>query len=183
MFIWDKFDPADNKSAKRSLLAFSIATLLLANTTIVSEELSILGLVFEVSQPRLIALGQLLSFSFLVLYLIKEIPHLLISFQLWSIGRLKKKHDFQQRNLADHWGYPGHDQYEDGPNGEFKELEDRHKWEQSNVERRFDPIIASFRVIAETTTRYLIPVATGILASCYPYSLDKLTSYLVTFSM
>ena len=183
MFTWDKFDPADNKSAKRSLLAFSIGTLLLANTTIVSEEISILGLVFEVSQPRLIALGQLLSFSFLVLYLIKEIPHLLVSFQLWSIGRLKKKHDLQKRNLADSFGHPGYDQYEDGPNGEYKELEDSQKWEQSNVERQFGSLIAPFRVIAETTTRYLIPVATGILASCYPYSLDKLTTYLVTFPM
>ncbi|WP_156788493.1 hypothetical protein [Roseobacter sp. CCS2] len=179
MFTWDNFDPADSKIAKRSLLAFSIGTLMLGNITIVSEEFSILGLVVEVSQPRLIALGQLLSFFFLILYILKEAPNLFISFQLWAISRLKTKQSSQRRDLADSWGFDNFGPYEDSPDGEFKELEDKHKWEHDEVERRFGMVISWAKFIAETATKYFIPVTAGILAIFYPSSLDQFTSYVV----
>ena len=180
LFTWDNFDPADTKIAKRSLLTFSIGTLLLANITIVSDDFSVLGLVVEVSQPRLIALGQVLSSVFLVLFVVKELPNVFLAFQLRAIMRLKREQELQRSKLAESWGMNSGKEYEASPDGEFNELTDTHEWEHSRVEKRFRDFIAGANRLAGLITDYLIPLSAGILAILYPFALDQLTSHLVS---
>lgn len=171
MFQYFSYD--DFRKTRRSVLVFAIATLLFAGVTIIDSKLSLLGLQILISHQKIIVTGQIATLVLLGIYLLQVVPESIKLFKDFLLSRQKKRELIESAKLQDSWGLHDGKEYDDGPSGEFDQLNDKHEWLRQETNRRLDPLINVAQYIAIGLVDFVLPAIIGIICVYDPYLLDR----------
>ena len=174
--MFQHFSYDDFRKTRRSLLIFSVATLLFAGVTIVDGNLDILGLKIQISHQRIVSTGQIATLVLLVIYLLQMAPEMINLLKSFLISRQNKLEKIETYALQDSYGLNDGDQYEYGPTGEFKELEDKFAARRFSIGQSLDPIVNAAKFLALGAVDFILPAAIGMLCAYDPHLLDRYLS-------
>lgn len=166
-----------SKSARRALYSASVATLGIANLTFISTKLSVLKLEVSFEQERLVAVGQIAVFIFLVVFLLRAssgFSDLLVNNK--SI-KMRRQHSIEKFNWEQNWNTP--DQYQDDPKAELNEMSLRQTRQLNTLASRRLKLSQFFTLVAEVVVSYLLPVGLGLIAIFHPHGLRILTDNMI----
>jgi len=174
-FAWDKLDPENAKAARRSLLTFSIITLLVANLTFLSDRFSFFGFLIAVTQTELVALGRILSSIILSAFLLMDFPNWIASISSIHSNRVQLKQTKAAMSLAEDYGYheEGYENYD-----EFREMQNDHETNLKRIIGNYQKTAFSFEAVGKIILTIVLPIAIGLIAIFKPYSLKALIQYL-----
>lgn len=166
------FDFDDLKKSRKSLLIFSISTLIFASVNLARNELSILGVSFIVSQDRIVALGRIATIILLAIYTLRATPAIVDFIKDSTVERIDKRHKINYQYLEfDIIGPP--DEEEDyGPAADLNELHRKQNWEKEKIEKLFITTVNFLQAIAFVLLDFLFPIALGFICAIDPYILD-----------
>jgi hypothetical protein len=169
----DRFSPRDLESARRSLLISAIFTISIPNINFIEPKLNLLALQILIEKERLVALGQILTCFFLIVFLLKLLPDLLHWLQVKRAKTLQIQHYEENMQLAESWGHDNIKEYEDSPTGEFEALNDRNNKALTDLERRFENIKGSSTSFSNLILKITFPISISTLAIFSPNSFSQ----------
>ncbi|WP_298861196.1 hypothetical protein [uncultured Sulfitobacter sp.] len=174
IIIFDHLDPADLKKARRSVLAASIATLIFATLQISEDShIEFLEFTLQISQNKIVKLGQVAALILLVIFFLKMIPNAIVAIKAAWLNRLKSIDQHESMTLQYSWGWDESEDFGDDPQGEIKALESKQKYRRTKSERFFDRNLALTNTVIALVMDVSLPIVFALFAVCNPYFLAQ----------
>jgi hypothetical protein len=166
----DYLDNATEGKARRNVLIASFATFLIANLKLETNTLEVLSLRFIVEPQRLVAMGQLICFLLLCIFLLRIAPRAVEEFKaFWKVRFLK----FENESLADLrfdlFGYEGEVPGNSSPQKDFDDAQQRLMKMRERREGIFNSTQKFLVALSAVTIDFLVPFALSLTAILNPY--------------
>ncbi len=175
----DKYvDNEDPAKVRKSLLTITLLTVFFANVQFTANELSILGLKIVVDPGRLVAFGRLASGLLLCVFLLRALPQIVKSSEELHKRRIDRHERIQRSKIAESWGFDVPSPPADGPDAEFLELKTDIGYLRQKLEATYSILAFWASFFAVLFLDYALPVAAGVVASFYPYSVSNMITCL-----
>ncbi|MFG6562875.1 hypothetical protein ACGYLI_01535 [Sulfitobacter sp. 1A13421] len=166
--VLDQLSADDDKKLRKALSAVAAVTIFVAGIELVSDEITLLGFSARIPQSKLLSGGQLVTLLLLISFIFRSLPTLYASISGIFRSAVKSKHERERIHLQLDWGHPDYPQFEDGPTGEFEELDYRQRISVKSLEERINIGTVVLKSISIIIIDYSIPLLVGIVALFAP---------------
>ena len=162
----EKLDWTDSKKARKALLSVSITTILLANLSLTSNEITIFGLSAHVNHQQLVSFGRLSSLVILVIFITKLAGDQIEK----ALENANKKFEVDlEKQLGGYQDYlVDMDDHEMSPNDEIQAQYDNFKRELLQDHAKKIGWKKLGLTVAQVTVDSAIPLGIGIIAVASP---------------
>jgi hypothetical protein len=152
----------------------SLSTLIFATLQIdEGSKIEISELTLEISQNRVVKLGQIASLILLIIFIIKMIPNTLTALKDSWLSRLAKIDGQERISLQYSWGQHEGERFDDSPQGESDALKSEQRYRRTNSEKFFERNLALTNTIASLLLDISLPLSLAVIAIFYPYFLTN----------
>lgn len=161
-------DHSDAPKTRAAVLSAAIFKMVLANLTLATDRIALLGLEVIVQQDRLVAMGRIVTSVLLGLFVLRSVPGLIEAWRLLRIARLEHSEARARTEVIETFGLdaPGPPEY--GPHAEIDEIESNHAHLRWQTERRVETLNFRFGIALSLSIDLLFPAAVALTAIFYP---------------
>ncbi|MBM3615789.1 MAG: hypothetical protein FJX28_10265 [Alphaproteobacteria bacterium] len=114
--------------------------------------------------------------------MLRSLPEMLNSIKDFQTRRLDSLERNLREDLNGSWGLDIPDPPEEGPDGELEQLESKVRFHHDRIEALFEKLSFWVSAFVFVCLDYALPIAVGIIATAYPYSLAELITQIAASS-
>ena len=178
MLILDYLSNEDTGKARKAVIYVSAFTLIFAAFNITSNELKILNFSFEISQKKVVKLGQISTVVLLVSFLLRSLPDFIEQAKKSGVERLSRKGDretvaFQHYIMNER---EGEEHYQHGPESEYNDFLEDLKKKRETYEERADKLKTGIQFLVGVVLDILFPVVLAVIVVENPYYLSDMVN-------
>jgi len=169
----DYLDNSTESKARRNVLVASGSTLLAANLRFTNNSLDLFGLKIAVEPDRIVAVGQLLCFLLILIFITRSMPRIIETIKLSWTNRFVKREHSELLDLRFELFGADDDTSPDTPEGDFSHAQVRLMRIREETQSRFDFWHNCALSLANVFVDFVLPTAFGLTAILYPYSVSN----------